>query len=230
VTQPPAVALLPVMETPLGPLGDGRWLRHVPSADRLAELEFELPLAGGDEPRGADATLSTLADLLRQHLSPPDPLADYADLLDAPTLRHQRLRGYLTGSIDAVLRLRDHAGDARYLVVDYKTNWLGEVGPSGPEPLTAWHYRPSALVAEMERAHYPLQALLYAVALHRFLRWRQPSYDPSRHLGGVAYLFVRGMCGASTPVVDGQPCGVFSWLPPADLVEDVSLLLHRGSA
>ena len=44
-------------------------------------------------------------------------------------------------------------------------------------------------------AHYPLQALLYAVALHRMLRWRQPGYDPDVHLGGVLYLFVRGMAG-----------------------------------
>ena len=42
------------------------------------------------------------------------------------------------------------------------------------------------------RAHYPLQALLYSVAVHRMLRWRQPDYDPERHLGGVLYLFVRG--------------------------------------
>ena len=49
-------------------------------------------------------------------------------------------------------------------------------------------------------AHYPLQALLYGVALHRFLRWRLPDYDPERHLGGALYLFVRGMCGPATPV------------------------------
>ena len=30
----------------------------------------------------------------------------------------------------------------------------------------------------MVEAHYPLQALLYSVALHRYLRWRQPGYDP----------------------------------------------------
>ena len=48
-------------------------------------------------------------------------------------------------------------------------------------------------------AHYPLQALLYGVALHRFLRWRLPDYDPERHLGGTLYLFVRGMCGPATP-------------------------------
>ena len=75
---------------------------------------------------------------------------------------------------------------------------------------------------------YPLQALLYVVVLHRFLRWRQPGYEPSRHLGGVLYLFVRGMCGAATPVVDGDRAGVFSWRPPVELVEALSDLFDRG--
>jgi exodeoxyribonuclease V beta subunit len=66
------------------------------------------------------------------------------------------------------------------------------------------------------------------VVLHRFLRWRQPDYDPAQHLGGVMYLFVRGMCGAETPVVDGHPCGVFGWNPPAELVEALSDLLDEG--
>ena len=56
-------------------------------------------------------------------------------------------------------------------MLDYKTNWLGEPD----EPLTAFHYRPEALRAEMERHHYALQGLLYAVALHRYLRWRLPA-------------------------------------------------------
>ena len=55
----------------------------------------------------------------------------------------------------------------------------------------------------MGHSDYPLQALLYAVVLHRFLRWRQPGYDPGRHLGGVLYLYLRGMCGPETPCVDG---------------------------
>jgi exodeoxyribonuclease V beta subunit len=225
-----AQALLPVMDTPLGPLAGDRRLREVAPTDRLAELDFELPLAGGDDPLTTDATLAALADLLRRRLPPSDPLVGYADALDTPALHEQRLRGYLSGSIDAVLRLPDPSGHPRYVVVDYKTNWLGGFGPSGAEPLTAWHYRPGALAVEMVRAHYPLQALLYSAALHRFLRWRQPGYEPARHLGGVLYLFVRGMCGPSTPTVDGTPCGVFSWLPPAELVVGVSSLLDRGVA
>jgi exodeoxyribonuclease V beta subunit len=75
---------------------------------------------------------------------------------------------------------------------------------------------------------YPLQALLYSVALHRYLRWRQPGYDPEIHLGGVLYLYLRGMCGQQTPLVDGQPCGVFAWQPPAGLVTDLSDALDSG--
>jgi exodeoxyribonuclease V beta subunit len=126
----------------------------------------------------------------------------------------------VTGSIDLVAR----AGE-RFTVVDYKTNWLAAPG----EELTAWHHRPAALAAEMERGHYGLQALLYTVALHRYLRWRLPGYDPERNLAGVLYLFVRGMSGAATPVVDGVPCGVFAWRPPAALVVALSDVLERGA-
>ena len=80
----------------------------------------------------------------------------------------------------------------------------------------------------MTAAHYPLQALLYQVALHRLLRWRQPGYDPETHLGGVLYLFLRGMAGPRTPRIDDVPYGVFSWQPPAALITELSELLDRG--
>jgi exodeoxyribonuclease V beta subunit len=81
----------------------------------------------------------------------------------------------------------------------------------------------------MEAAHYPLQAVLYLVALHRYLRWRLPGYDPERNLGGALYLFLRGMTGANVPRVAGQPCGVFTWRPSASLVVALSDLLDRGT-
>lgn len=77
----------------------------------------------------------------------------------------------------------------------------------------------------MVDAHYPLQALLYQVALHRYLRWRQHDYDPSAHLGGVLYLFLRGMCGPDVLDAAGIAPGVFSWQPPASLVVETSDLL-----
>ena len=81
----------------------------------------------------------------------------------------------------------------------------------------------------MVRVHYALQALLYTVALHRYLRWRLPGYEPGHHLAGVLYLFLRGMAGAQTPVFAGAPCGVFSWRPPAALVQELSDVLDRGA-
>ena len=47
----------------------------------------------------------------------------------------------------------------------------------------------------MTHSHYGLQALLYTVALHRYLRWRLPGYSAERNLAGVLYLFLRGMTG-----------------------------------
>lgn len=75
----------------------------------------------------------------------------------------------------------------------------------------------------MIRGHYPLQALLYSVALHRYLRWRQPGYTPETHLGGVLYLFVRAMIGPETP----SGCGVFDWSPPARMIVELSNMLAQ---
>jgi exodeoxyribonuclease V beta subunit len=210
-----ADALVPALQTPLGPLTGGRALSGIPVTDRLAELDFELPLVGGDDPNGA-LSVRDLAPLLARHLPAGSVLAAYpaalARLDDVP------LRGYLAGSIDAVLRV-----DGRYVVVDYKTNRLAAYD----EELTLWHYRPAALEAAMIAAHYPLQALLYCAALHRYLRWRLPAYDPSTHLGGVLYLFLRGMVPGVLGA-DGSVPGVFGWQPPAALVVELSDLLARG--
>ncbi len=110
-------------------------------------------------------------------------------------------------------------------MIDYKTNHLGARG----EPLTAWHYRPEAMARAMADAHYPLQAALYSVALHRYLRWRLPEYDPAVHLGGIAYLFLRGMTGPGAGRVADQPCGVFTWHPAPAFVLALSDLLHQGA-
>ncbi|HKG66258.1 MAG TPA: UvrD-helicase domain-containing protein [Solirubrobacteraceae bacterium] len=208
------------IETPLGPLVGDLRLRDVARADRLDELAFELPLVGGDDPTGRVA-LEAIAAVLREHLGPGDPLGGYAARLADPALR-ESVRGFLTGSLDLVMRLPG----GRFAIADHKTNWLA--GPG--EPLSAWHHRPSALAVEMEHAHYGLQALLYTVALHRYLRWRLRGYDPDEHIAGVLYLFLRGMTGPDVPRVGGAPCGVFAWKPPGALVTALSDVLDRGGA
>ncbi len=206
------------IETPLGPAWDDVRLRDLGRGDRLDELAFDLPLAGGDRPTPTLLTMDAIADVFGA-LPVDDPLTGYDERLRDPLLATE-VRGFLSGSIDLVARLGD-----RHVVIDYKTNHLA---PHGETP-TSWHYRPDALATAMTDAHYPLQAALYAVALHRFLRWRLADYDPTRHLGGVAYLFLRGMTGPDTPLVGGAPCGVFTWQPPASFVTDLSDLLDKGA-
>jgi exodeoxyribonuclease V beta subunit len=210
--------LVRAISTPLGPLVGGIALRDIAIDDRMDEMGFELPLVGGSTPTGG-VSVGDIGAVLRGHVQPGDPLDGYPDKLSDPVFGRE-VRGYLTGSIDAVLRT-----PAGLAVVDYKTNWLGV----DDEPLSAWHYTPTAVAAAMQRAHYPLQALLYTVALHRYLRWRMPGYAPDDDLAGVLYLFVRGMTGPDVPHVDGQPCGVFAWRPPTDLIVDLSDLLDHGA-
>jgi exodeoxyribonuclease V beta subunit len=219
-----AAGLRAAIETPLGRLAGGIRLRDLRRTDRLDELDFELPLAGGDEPTGR-LTLAAIAGVLADHLPPGDPLAGYAARLGDPALR-PNVRGFLTGSLDLVARLPGRDGIPRFAIVDYKTNWLA--GPG--EELDPRHHTPAALASEMRRAHYGLQALLYTAALHRYLRWRVAGYDAERNLAGVLYLFLRGMTGAETPTVEGQPYGVFAWRPSGRLVEALSDVLDGDPA
>jgi len=116
--------LLAVLRTPLG-FGT---LADFGPRDRLSELDFQLPLAGGDAPVAAAVTVDRLAALLREHLPADDPLADYPDRL--AELQVNPLRGYLAGSIDLILRVPGPT----FVIVDYKTNRLarGELTAAGP--------------------------------------------------------------------------------------------------
>ncbi|HEY6758456.1 MAG TPA: UvrD-helicase domain-containing protein [Baekduia sp.] len=210
------------IETPLGPMAGDVRLRDLGPGDRLDELTFELPLVGGDTPSG-ELTLRAVAATLRAFVGAGDPLAGYAERLEDPMLKAD-LRGYLTGTIDLVARLPRDGG---FAIMDYKTNRLVADGVAP----TAWHYRGDALVEEMQRSHYALQALLYAVALHRYLRWRLPDHDAERDRPTILYLFLRGMVGEATPrAADGTPAGVFAWRPPAGLLPALSDVLDQGGA
>ncbi len=97
----------------------------------------------------------------------------------SPTLGGATLNGMLTGFADLIFR-----HDGRFHVLDYKTNWLGN---------RLSDYRAASLDTAMAEHHYALQALLYTVALHRYLRGRLNGYSPEHHLGESWYLFVRAI-------------------------------------
>ena len=127
--------------------------------------------------------------------------------------------GYLSGSIDLVVRAPMESGVQRYFVVDYKTNRQRQ-----------GDYDPAAVRALMEHGNYPLQAAIYLVALQRYLRLRiGDSYDPDLHLGGASYWFMRGLLGPDTPLNNGERNGVCSWTPSAAFIDGLDNLLGGQS-
>ncbi len=114
----------------------------------------------------------------------------------------QRLEGLMTGKIDLTYRF-----EGRWYVLDYKSNRL----PA---------YDAAAMDAAMEHSEYGLQALLYTLALHRWLRFRLgDAYDYARDFGGVRYLFCRGLDAANA----ASP-GVHAWRFEPALIAAVDAL------
>ena len=64
--------------------------------------------------------------------------------------------------------------------------------------------------------HYVLQYHLYAVALDRYLTWRLPGYERTRHFGGVRYLFIRGIHG------DYPEHGIFADCPAPEHIGELA--------
>ena len=114
--------------------------------------------------------------------------------------------GTLKGYVDLVFR---HEG--LFWVVDYKSNHLGN---------TYADYNNDHLHDAMVHHHYILQAHLYVLALHRYLRWRMPEYDYDQHMGGYRYAFLRGM----TPERPGH--GVYGDRPSRSCIDALDRLLE----
>ena len=212
------------LRTPLGPaLGELR-LRDVTRRDRLDELGFTLTLG---EDAASSFDVGSLADVLRDHAADADaPLAAAADHLRRGGTG-RRVHGLLVGSIDLVVRHEE-----RFWIADYKSNGLGQwldTDAGGRWCETEAHTGPDRVARAMLAGDYLLQAHLYVVALHRYLRGRLgEGYDYDRHVGGWAYLFLRGMTGEDVRRTDGLPHGVATGRPTRALVEDLDGVL-RGS-
>jgi exodeoxyribonuclease V beta subunit len=210
-----------------GALPAGFTLAHLEARDRLDELDFNLRLGAGaryvrtrpvviDPTRICTALARALDDAraLPQEIAPVRAWLTYH--LDRTQLGgvqiFEEIAGVLTGSIDLVFRAHPDAAqraagetDPRWFVVDYKTNVI--------ESSTPGHFTGPWLAWKMATTGYPLQALLYTVALHRHLQLRMRGrYDYDRHMGGYLYLFMRGLAGGDTPRCPetGRCLGVFA--------------------
>jgi exodeoxyribonuclease V beta subunit len=213
-----------VVLSPLGgPLADFR-LADLPEGSWLNEMAFDVPLAAL-EARGAERLVRSrgLAAAFREH--PGGRFGEsYAEALEGLAVAS---RGFLTGSIDLVFRCGE-----RWWVADWKSNWLGRRDGQGQiQRCGPLDYSQEAMTHLMASHHYPLQAHLYLVALHRYLRWRLPGYQPERHLGGYAYLFLRGMPGPLSSEVETLRAGVPGAVveqPPLQRLLALDRLLREG--
>ncbi|MBS0193798.1 MAG: UvrD-helicase domain-containing protein [Proteobacteria bacterium] len=165
-------------------------------------LDATLPVAGSPPLRLADLPAHALrAEMRFDYALDGASMARLRALCAAhgqpdlvPERRHPDLHGMMGGAIDLIFL---HAG--RYHLLDWKTNRLGE---------RLSDYTGAALVKAMDRSHYRLQALLYTIALDRYLRQRVHGYDRTTHLGAAVYLFVRAVGLHATPAVHAQASGV----------------------
>lgn len=122
------------------------------------------------------------------------------------------LTGFVKGFVDMIV---EHEG--RYWIIDWKSNHLG-VEPDD--------YGVASLEAAMTAHAYHLQALLYTVALHRYLKTRKGGYDYDVHIGGYLYVFLRGVRAGWH---DGElPAGVYRRLPARALIEALDTLFGAG--
>ncbi|MDC4668197.1 UvrD-helicase domain-containing protein [Acinetobacter baumannii] len=124
--------------------------------------------------------------------------------MEMPELLEARSARYLNGSIDLV-----YFDGQRYHIADYKSNYLGE---------NLADYSVESIAQSMSLASYWLQAALYLVALHRYLKVKMQNYDIEQHLGGATYLYLRGMNGEAEQ-------GYYYWQPSTEFVLRLDAIL-----
>ncbi|MBF0204267.1 MAG: PD-(D/E)XK nuclease family protein [Desulfamplus sp.] len=125
-----------------------------------------------------------------------------------PVLKSNILNGMLKGFIDLVFYY-----NGQYFVMDYKSNYLGQ---------TVKAYNQTAMQHAMLEHRYDLQYVLYTLALHRLLKSRLGDrYHYNQHVGGVIYLFLRGVNLESVNNVgdNKDSHGIYFDKPPFDLID-----------
>jgi len=198
-------AVREVLDAPLDPDMPELRLSCISPSSRLTEMGFLFPAADTDTREGISP--HRLADLWTTACG-SSPLGRYAERLHR--LSFPELQGYLKGFIDLVFVWK-----RRWYIVDYKSNHLGRY------PL---EYAQDRLEPVMVDHHYLLQAVLYTLALHRYLSVRLPGYAYDKDIGAVYYLFIRGM-GPQCPPGNG----VYRFKPPFTLIAALENLFGNRS-
>jgi exodeoxyribonuclease V beta subunit len=177
-------------------------LARVAAADRQPELEFLLAARGS-------------TDGIRGLLANPKFQLPSVFVEASKQLSPKRIQGFLTGFIDLVFK--DDEG--KFHVLDWKSNHLGNRYED---------YSPDRIEHAMAETHYYLQALIYLLALHRYLQQQIPDYNIEQHLGSAWYAFVRGV-DINQPE-DEPSNGIYKLSPSIELIMALDELLIKSEA
>ena len=173
-----ADALVPLHHTPLGPLAAELTLGEIGAARPAPRARLRDPARRRRPARRAPTSpaRATSAPLLRPHLAADDPLRRRT-----PTGSRRRARRASRCAATSPARSTSCSGCRARTV---RATWSSTTRPTGSATgrpaADRRRLRPADRLAEaMLHSDYPLQALLYVVVVHRYLRWRQPGYDPA---------------------------------------------------
>ncbi len=184
--EPINILIKRIANIPLGgPLGKFK-LKNLNLKNSIKELKFDIPICHNINPIN---TLE-LSSIFKED-SDKKYGSDYVSKLINLNIYSS---GFLTGSIDLVFADNPNHENAKWWVLDWKSNWIGSL-PSRKDGFFCGpsNYSMYRMDEEMYHHHYPLQAHIYLLALHRFLNWRLPNYSAQKHLGGYIYVFLRGL-------------------------------------
>ncbi len=184
-----------VLATPLSSQAGTFQLSNLRKGSWITELEFFFPLK------------FITSDLLKECIRKWSDSEGSADLLKVCSLMSFRpVSGIVRGFMDMVF---EHGG--RFYLLDWKSNHLGKRHED---------YGKESLGKAMELNLYPLQYLLYTVALNSYLSMRVRGYRYETHFGGVIYVFLRGVSPER-----GENFSIFRDLPPVGMIEELTRTL-----
>ena len=164
-------------------------LRNAPLGCALPEVPFSIHVR--NRRLTADQFFRTL--VAANAKLPPDRQLPLVPVAAADAKRS--LAGYLEGRIDLMFEEKE---SGLFWLADWKTDQPGDERRGAAED-----YNPAALMTLMREEKYGWQALIYLVALRRYLG---QAFDETpdaalNRIGGMAYVFIRGYSGKRPPDV-----------------------------
>ncbi|WP_440875812.1 exodeoxyribonuclease V subunit beta [Thalassotalea sp. PLHSN55] len=176
------------------PLVQGGRLADLSWQQTLRESEFYFPME--------NASMQGLRKILAEHRQ--------VSINQVHLPPFKQLKGMMHGFIDLIF---EHQG--QYYVCDYKSSHLGD-GFSC--------YQQSQMRTNIESNYYDLQYLIYALALHRQLKFSLPNYSVAEHFGGIYYCYLRGMKNTD----EGTFNGVYHRIIRADELQQLDQLFAQS--